>query len=177
MRNDRERRSRLSGMVFGCLTMSLPAVKEPDMQTITSELNAWHAWTAAYHRKEEALPELPPLLRPALLRELPLSGAELESAASSRSEGGVASRRAVPARRFHRDEPPIARPRRWSLSTTGGGRRSSGSKKARTRSSGRDCRARPSGRTLCGSGFMRWPTTWPTSFGPWPCQGRWNGGR
>ena len=25
--------------------------------------------------------------------------------------------------------------------------------------------------------FMRWPTTWPTSFGPWPCQGRWNGGR
>ena len=71
----------------------------------------------------------------------------------------------------------IARPRRWSLSTTGGGRRSSGSKKARTRSSGRDCRARPSGRTLCGSSFMRWPTTWPTSFGPWPCQGRWNGGR
>src|SRR5947208_959441 len=48
----------------------------------------------------------PTTLRPALLRELPLSGAELESAASSRSEGGVASRRAVSARRFHRDEPP-----------------------------------------------------------------------
>jgi hypothetical protein len=41
----------------------------------------------------------------ALLRELPLPGAELEPAAPGGREGGVASRRAVPARRFHRDEP------------------------------------------------------------------------
>jgi hypothetical protein len=44
-------------------------------------------------------------LRPALRRELPLPGAELEPAASSGGEGGVASRRAVPACRLHRDEP------------------------------------------------------------------------
>jgi len=35
----------------------------------------------------------------------------------------------------------LAVPRRWSLSTTGGGRRSSGSRKARTRSSGPGSRA------------------------------------
>jgi len=30
------------------------------MQTINSELTAWHAWAAAYHRNESPLPELPP---------------------------------------------------------------------------------------------------------------------
>ena len=40
--------------------MSLPAVKQPDMQTITSELTAWHAWAAAYQHKDALLPELPP---------------------------------------------------------------------------------------------------------------------
>src|SRR5439155_16063252 len=43
--------------------------------------------------------------RAALLRQLPLSGAELEPGAPSRREGGVAPRRAVPARRLHRDQP------------------------------------------------------------------------
>src|SRR5438034_4051798 len=42
--------------------------------------------------------------RAALLRQLPLSGAELEPGAPSRREGGVAPRRAVPARRLHRDQ-------------------------------------------------------------------------
>src|SRR5207249_11945007 len=46
-----------------------------------------------------------PALRAALLRELPLPGAELESSAPGGGEGRVASRRAVPARRLHRDEP------------------------------------------------------------------------
>jgi hypothetical protein len=40
--------------------MSLPAVKQPDVQTIASELTAWHAWTAAHRRREAPLPELPP---------------------------------------------------------------------------------------------------------------------
>jgi hypothetical protein len=46
-----------------------------------------------------------PALRPTLLRELPLSGAELEPVASRRGEGGVAPRRAVPARGLDRHEP------------------------------------------------------------------------
>src|SRR6266478_527024 len=45
-------------------------------------------------------------LRPTPLRELPLPGAELGPAAPSRREGRVAPRRAVPAHRLHRDEPP-----------------------------------------------------------------------
>src|SRR5262249_51279182 len=47
----------------------------------------------------------PPALCPTLLCELPLSGAELEPVAPGGREGRVASRRAVPARRLHRDEP------------------------------------------------------------------------
>src|SRR5262249_38530551 len=47
----------------------------------------------------------PTALRAALLRELPLSSAELGPAAPSRREGGVAPRGAVPARRLHRHEP------------------------------------------------------------------------
>src|SRR5437667_5165621 len=46
-----------------------------------------------------------PALRAALLCQLPLPGSELESSAPGRREGRVASRRAVPARRLHRDEP------------------------------------------------------------------------
>src|SRR5437773_6752992 len=45
-------------------------------------------------------------LCPTLLRELPLPSAELGPAAPSRREGGVAPRRAVPARWLPRDEPP-----------------------------------------------------------------------
>src|SRR5262249_605072 len=48
-------------------------------------------------------------LRSALLCELPLPGAELASIASRGREGRMASRRAVPARRLHRDEPPPSR--------------------------------------------------------------------
>ncbi len=40
--------------------MSLPTVRQPDIETIASELTAWHAWTAAYYRKQTPLPELPP---------------------------------------------------------------------------------------------------------------------
>ena len=54
--------------------------------------------------------------------------------------------------------------RRSSPSTTGAGRPSSASRRGRTRSSGRGCRARPSGPTPCGSSSTRWPTTSPTSF-------------
>src|SRR5262249_15182742 len=46
-----------------------------------------------------------PALRAALLRELPLPGAELEPVAPRRREGRVAPRRAVPPRRLHRHEP------------------------------------------------------------------------
>src|SRR5207253_11145263 len=57
----------------------------------------------------------------------------------------------------------------------GATQRIAGSRPSRSaRSSGRDCRARPSGRTPSGSTLKWRPTTWPTSFGPWPCQGRWN---
>ena len=41
----------------------------------------------------------------ALLRQLPLSGAELEQAAPRRGQGRMASGRAVPARRLHRHQP------------------------------------------------------------------------
>src|SRR5262249_17265430 len=51
----------------------------------------------------------PTALRSALLCELPLPGAELASTASRSREGRMASRRAVPARRLHRDEPPPSR--------------------------------------------------------------------
>src|SRR5947208_1860508 len=48
-------------------------------------------------------------LRSALLRDLPISGAELESVAPRRGQGGVAPRGVVPTGRFHRDEPPSPR--------------------------------------------------------------------
>jgi len=45
------------------------------------------------------------------------------------------------------------------LSTTSAGRASNGSRRAKARSSGRDCRAERSPPTRCGSSFMRSPTT------------------
>jgi hypothetical protein len=62
----------------------------------------------------------------ALVRELPLPGAELEPAASRGGEGRVAPRRAAAPRRLHRDEPPRQLPphlalpgevERWSLTS------------------------------------------------------------
>src|SRR5262249_52452131 len=52
----------------------------------------------------------PAALRPALLCELPLSGAELASSAPGGGEGRVAPRRVIPARRLRRDEPAALSP-------------------------------------------------------------------
>ena len=49
------------------------------------------------------------------------------------------------------------------------GTASSGSRKARTRSSGRGCHAARSPPTPSGFSFMRWPTISPTSCGRWRC--------
>ena len=60
-----------------------------------------------------------------------------------------------------------------SPSTISAARPSNGSRRARTRSSGPGCRAERWRPTPCGSSFMPWPTTWPTSCAPWPCRRRW----
>src|SRR5262245_1973327 len=83
------RRVRLPG--GGGLSVRDPPARQP---------GAPGADRAAPHAPRRA----PPALCPTLLRELPLSGAELESSAPGHHEGRVASRRAVPARRLHRDE-------------------------------------------------------------------------
>src|SRR5262249_18986447 len=51
----------------------------------------------------------------------------------------------------------MSRPAESLLSTTSAGRASNGSRRAKARSSGRDCRAGRSPPTRCGSGFMRSP--------------------
>ena len=53
----------------------------------------------------------------------------------------------------------------------------SGSRKARTPSSGRGCHAARSPPTPCGFSFMRWPTISPTSCGRWLCRRRSSSGR
>jgi len=58
-----------------------------------------------------------------------------------------------------------------SPSTTSAARASSTSRKARTRSSGRGCHARPSPPRRVSSS-MRWPTTSAISCAPWRCQKR-----
>ncbi len=54
--------------------------------------------------------------------------------------------------------------------------RNNGSRKARTPSYGRGCRAASSATMPSGSSFKLWPTTSPTSCGRWPCRRRWNTG-
>jgi hypothetical protein len=65
--------------------------------------------------------------------------------------------------------------RAWATCTSPSG--SAGKRRASTRSSGRDCRARPSARTPSGSNSTRWRTTSPTSSARSPCPGeveRWS---
>jgi hypothetical protein len=63
-----------------------------------------------------------------------------------------------------------ALPRASSPSTTSAAPASSTSRKARMRSSGRDCRAAPSPPTRCAFSFMPWPTISATSCAPWRCR-------
>src|SRR6201981_2359108 len=58
-------------------------------------------------------------------------------------------------------------PRMSLPSTTSAGPASSGSKRARARSNGRDCRAVPSPPTLFASSFMRWLTILVISYARW----------
>src|SRR5262245_53536915 len=71
----------------------------------------------------------------------------------------------------------VAQPGGSSPSTTGAGPPNSGSRRGSTRSSGRGCRARPSGPTRCASNFTRSPTTSPTSSARSSCRARSRGGR
>ena len=103
----------------------------------------------------------------AVLRQFHLSGRKLDQAAPSDRQGRVASGRALSARRLHRHQPVAARPSGSSPSTTSAAPASSGSRKARVRSSGRGCHAGRSQPTRCGSSFMRWPTISATSCARW----------
>ncbi len=69
------------------------------------------------------------------------------------------------------------RPSGSSPSITSAGRASSGSRKARTPSSGRGCHAARLPPTPCGFSFMRWPIISPTSCGHWLCRRRSSSGR
>ena len=62
----------------------------------------------------------------------------------------------------------------WSPSTLSAAKRSNTSRKARTRSNGRGCRAAGSATMPSGSSFTPWPTISPTSCGHWLCRRRWN---
>ena len=63
-----------------------------------------------------------------------------------------------------------------SPSTISAAKRSNTSRKARTRSNGRGCRAAGSATMPSGSSFTPWPTISPTSCGHWLCRRRWNTG-
>src|SRR5262245_591195 len=67
--------------------------------------STWRRRASSTRFAAHAARRAPPAVCPTLLCELPLSGAELEPVAPGGREGRVASRRAVPARRLHRDEP------------------------------------------------------------------------
>jgi hypothetical protein len=99
---------------------------------------------------------LAPALRAAILRELPLPGAELELSAPGRREGGVAIPGSCTRASTSSSRTCVARRRGSSPSITGAARRSSTSRRASTRSSGRGCRARPSGPTRSASNSSRW---------------------
>ena len=78
-----------------------------------------------------------------LLLQLQLPGADLEQAASCRGQGRVASGRAVPARRLHRDQlGAVGRVRRRLLQPARHSR--AASKEGKARSNGRACHAAPS---------------------------------
>ena len=102
-----------------------------------------------------------------LLRQLRLSGAELEQAAPRRGQGRVASGRLVPAGRFHRHQPAaLCRGRRRFLQPA---RASSTSRKARTRSNGPACRA-AFAVNAARLQSMRSGTTSAISCGRWRCR-------
>src|SRR5262249_17547477 len=105
-----------------------------------------------------------------------LSGRNLDQAAEGYRQGRVASRRTLSPRRLHRDE-RAARPSASLLSTTSAGRASNGSRRAKARSSGRDCRAERSPPMRCGSSFMRSPTTSAISCARWRRRSRSRTGR
>ena len=63
-----------------------------------------------------------------------------------------------------------AGPPAWCGSTTCAAQRSSGSRRARTRSNGPSSRATISWTTRCGSSCSPWRTTWATSCGGWRCR-------
>ena len=67
-----------------------------------------------------------------------------------------------------------APPSGWWPSTISEAKRSSTSRKARTRSNGRGCRAASSATTRFGSSFTPWLTISPTSCGRWPCRRKWS---
>ena len=119
----------------------------------------------------------PPTRCAPILRQLQLSGRKLDEAAPRRGQGRVASGRTLSARRLHRHQPERARPSGSSPSTTSAGRASNGSRRARTRSSGRGCHAARSPPTRCVFSFMRWPTISATSCGRWRCRRRSRSGR
>ena len=88
-----------------------------------------------------------------------LTAYQAQNLLSWHRQGRVASRRTLSPRRLHRDEhEPPARARRCFLQTSAG-RASNGSRRAKVRSSGRDCRAERSPPMRCGSSFMPSPTT------------------
>ena len=71
----------------------------------------------------------------------------------------------------------LSRPNKRVVKLTVAGGRSSGSRKARTRSAGRGCPAMPFGTTRCGPSFTRSRTTSPTSCAAWSYRRSSSGGR
>ena len=90
----------------------------------------------------------PPAVGP--VQECPVSGGELDHAETDRGESRAPRRRAVPARRLHRDESPALPIAPSCGSTTSGVRPSNGSRKASRRRTGHDCPVTDSGRTRSG---------------------------
>ena len=78
---------------------------------------------------------------PALLRQLPLPGPDLEPLTPGRGQGRVASGRTLSPGRASWSRTCAARPSGWWPSTINAAQRSSGSERARTRSGGRACPA------------------------------------
>ena len=113
---------------------------------------------------------------PSILRQLPLPGGSWTT-----------PRRVVAKVEWHPGElyPRVgfivtnmtARPSGSLPSTTSAGPASNGSRKARTRSSGRGCPAARSPPTRYVFSCTRWPTISPTSCGRWPCPRRSRSGR
>jgi len=107
-----------------------------------------------------------------LLCRLFVSGKELESGPARGGQGGVAQWRTIPSHRVHRDQSNSARQTGECGSTTSVARRSSGSRKARTRSNGPACPVTTLWTTRCGCNCSCWPTTWATFCGRRYCPER-----